>query len=178
MVQQANLARNSARQEDMSTTIQDQDDLVEALRSGVAGRVLSADDAECDETRTPNFPVRIGKPVAVVGPKHVDDVAVVVDAARRAGLPLFVCSGAHHGAAHSTGDGLLIDLRSLNNLDIDVAGQSAWAETGLTTREMAWALRSVPPAANPAANTTRTTMQWITVAGIAPGGLATRRKGS
>ena len=120
--------------------IQDQDDLVEVLRSGVDGRVLTANDAEYDEARTPYLPVRIGRPVAVVRPKHVDDVAIVVDAARRTGLPLFVRSGAHHAAAHSTGDGLLIDLRSLNNIDIDVAGQTAWAETGLTAREVAWAL--------------------------------------
>jgi hypothetical protein len=134
MVQQASTER------DILSTIQDQDDLVEALRSGVDGQVLTADNAEYDEARTPYFPFRIGKPVAVVRPKHVDDVAIVVDAARRTGLPLFVRSGAHHAAAHSTGDGLLIDLRSLNNLDIDVAGQTAWAETGLTAREVAWAL--------------------------------------
>ena len=136
MVQQANLPK--AR--DTLTRIQDQDDLVEALRSEVDGRVLTADDAEYDEARTPYFPVRIGKPVAVVRPEHADDVAIVVDAARRTGLPLIVRSGAHHAAAHSTGDGLLIDLRSLNNIDVDVAAQTAWVETGLTAREVAWAL--------------------------------------
>jgi FAD/FMN-containing dehydrogenase len=93
-----------------------------------------------DEARTPHFRVRIGNPVAVVRPKHVDDVAAVVDAARRSGLPLFVRSGAHHGAAHSTGDGLLLDLRSLNDIDIDAAGRTAWADTGLTAGEVAWAL--------------------------------------
>jgi FAD binding domain/Berberine and berberine like len=136
MVQQANLPKNR----DILTRIQDQDDLVEALRSEVNGQVLTADNAEYDEARTPYFPVRIGKPVAVVRPKQADDVATAVDAARRTGLPLFVRSGAHHAAAHSTGDGLLIDLRSLNNLDIDFVGQTAWAETGLTAREVAWAL--------------------------------------
>jgi hypothetical protein len=130
----------ASTERDILSTIQDQNDLVEALRSGVDGRVLTADDAEYDEARTPYFPVRIGQPVAVVRPKHAYDVAIVVDAARRTGLPLFVRSGAHHAAAHSTGDGLLIDLRSLNNLDIDVAGQTAWVETGLTAREVAWAL--------------------------------------
>jgi hypothetical protein len=64
----------------------------------------------------------------------------VVDVARRSGLPLFVRSGAHHGAAHSTGDGLLLDLRSLNDIDIDAVGRTAWADTGLTAGEVAWAL--------------------------------------
>ena len=136
MVRQANLPKNR----DIFTRIQDQDDLVEDLRSAVDGQVLTADDAEYDEARTPYFPVRIGKPVAVVRPKHADDLAIVVDAARRTGLPLFVRSGAHHAAAHSTGDGLLVDLRSLNSIDIDVAGQTAWVETGLPAREVAWAL--------------------------------------
>jgi hypothetical protein len=136
MVQQANIPKNR----DIFTSFQDQDDLVEDLRSAVDGQVLTADDAEYDEARTPYFPVRIGKPVAVVRPKHADDLAIVVDAARRTGLPLFVRSGAHHAAAHSTGDGLLVDLRSLNSIDIDVAGQTAWVETGLTAREVAWAL--------------------------------------
>jgi FAD binding domain/Berberine and berberine like len=136
MVQQASLPNSR----DSLTRIQDQDDLVEALRLDVDGRVLTADDAEYDEARTPYFPVRIGKPVAVVRPNDAYDVAIVVDAARRTGLPLFVRSGAHHAAAHSTGDGLLIDLRSLNNIDLDVAGQTAWVETGFTAREVAWAL--------------------------------------
>jgi hypothetical protein len=116
------------------------DELVDTLRSAVDGQVLRPGDEGYDEARTPHFPVRIGNPVAVVRPKHVDDVAVAVDAARRSGLPLLVRSGAHHGAAHSTGDGLLIDLRSLNNLHIDVPGRTAWADTGLTARELAWAL--------------------------------------
>jgi hypothetical protein len=47
MVQQASTER------DILTRIQDQHDLVEALRSGVDGRVLTADDAEYAEARTP-----------------------------------------------------------------------------------------------------------------------------
>lgn len=62
MVQQASTER------DILSTIQDQDDLVEALRSGVDGQVLTAGNAEYEEARTPYFPVRIGKPVAVVRP--------------------------------------------------------------------------------------------------------------
>jgi hypothetical protein len=48
--------------------IQDQDDLVEVLRSGVDGRVLTANDAEYDEARTPYLPVRIGRPVPWYAP--------------------------------------------------------------------------------------------------------------
>ena len=75
------------------------DDFLDALRWRMDGEVLTAGQAGYDEARTPHFPVRIGKPVAVVRPKHADDVAAVVEAARRTALPLFVRSGAHHGAA-------------------------------------------------------------------------------
>jgi FAD/FMN-containing dehydrogenase len=119
--------------------IRERDDFVDALRLGVDGQVLTA-GADYDSARTTHFPVRVGGPVAVVRPKHVDDVAAAVSAARLTGLPLFVRSGAHHGAAHSSGDGLLVDLRSLDNIDIDVADRTAWVDTGLTARQVAWAL--------------------------------------
>jgi FAD binding domain/Berberine and berberine like len=115
------------------------DELLDALRWQVDGEVLTAGETY-DYARTPHFPVRIGKPVAVVRPKHADDVSAVIEAARRKRLPLFVRSGAHHGAAHSTGDGLLLDLGSLTDLDIDLDSRTAWAGTGLTAGEVAWRL--------------------------------------
>jgi hypothetical protein len=119
---------------------QNSDELLDALRWRVDGEVLAEGNAGYDEARTPHFPVRIGKPVAVVRPKHADDVAAVIEAARRTQLPLFVRSGAHHAAAHSTGNGMLLDLGSLADLDIDVDNRTAWAETGLTAGEVASAL--------------------------------------
>src|SRR5215211_6396704 len=119
--------------------IRNRDEFVDALRLGIDGEVLTA-GADYDDARATHFPVRIANPLAVVRPKHVDDVAAAVDAARLTGLSLFVRSGAHHGAAHSTGDGLLLDLRSLDNVDIDIADRTAWVGTGLTVGEVAWAL--------------------------------------
>jgi FAD binding domain/Berberine and berberine like len=115
------------------------DELLDALRWRVDGEVLTEGKAY-DKARTPHFPVRVGKPVAVVRPKHADDVAAVIEAAQRTQLPLFVRSGAHHGAAHSTGDGLLLDLGSLTDLDINVGSRTAWAGTGLTAGQVAWGL--------------------------------------
>jgi hypothetical protein len=54
------------------TSIRNRDDLVDALRSSLDGQLLVAGDEGYDEARTPHFRVRIGKPVAVVRPKHVD----------------------------------------------------------------------------------------------------------
>ena len=57
------------------------DDFLDALRWRTDGEVLTAGQAGYDEARTPHFPVRIGKPVAVVRPKHADDVAAAFHAA-------------------------------------------------------------------------------------------------
>ena len=56
--------------------------------------------------------------------------------ARETGLPLAVRSGGHSGAGHSVvDDGIVLDLRDLNELDIDVDGRTAWAGAGLTAAE-------------------------------------------
>ena len=42
-------------------------------------------------------------------------------------------SGGHSSAGHGTTDGgIVLDLADLTALDIDVAGRTAWAQTGLT----------------------------------------------
>ena len=46
---------------------------------------------------------------------------------------LAVRSGGHSAAGHSSCDGgVVIDVRDLDGLDIDVAGRTAWAGSGLT----------------------------------------------
>jgi hypothetical protein len=117
-----------------------EEDVVSALRSRIDGSVLTAGDDGYDQARTTYFALRDGRPIAVVRPKHADDVAATVDVARRTQIPLFVRSGGHSGAAHSTGNGLLLDLSSLKGLEVDVAGRTAWAETGLTAGEVTQAL--------------------------------------
>jgi len=122
------------------TTTHQQATLVSSLHASIDGQVLVAGDAGYDGARTPVFPVRIGIPLAVVRPKHAGDVAATIEAARRTRCPLFVRGGGHHAAAHSTGDGLLLDLRSLTGLDIDLTERTAWAQTGLTAEAVARAL--------------------------------------
>jgi FAD/FMN-containing dehydrogenase len=125
---------------DNVTTTHPQVTLVNTLRASIEGQVLVAGDKGYDRARTPVFPIRTGTPLAVVRPKHADDVAATVDTARRTRCPLFVRGGGHHAAAHSTGDGLILDLGSLGDLDIDVIGRTAWAQTGLTAGAVTGAL--------------------------------------
>jgi len=80
------------------------------------------------------------RPLAVVAPGDATDVAHVVRLAAEQGLDLAVRSGGHSGAGHSTTDGgLVLDLRSLDSIEIDVADRSVWAGAGLTAAALSTA---------------------------------------
>jgi FAD/FMN-containing dehydrogenase len=106
------------------------------LRAALNGRVMTPGDVGYDEARTV-FPGGIDRyPPAIVRVKDASDVSRVVKLAREGGLELAVKSGGHSGAGHSTTDkGILLDLAEMKNLQIDVEGRTAWAETGLTAGE-------------------------------------------
>jgi len=106
------------------------------LRAALNGRVITPDDAGYDHART----VFIGgidrRPAVIVRPANASEVARVVSLARESGLQLAVRSGGHSGAGHSVSEGgIVLDLRDMQALEIDAAGRTAWAETGLTAGE-------------------------------------------
>ena len=111
------------------------------LRSTVSGRVIGPDDDGYDEARTVMSGEFDRRPGAIVRVADTADVAAVIAFARQRGLELTVRSGGHSGAGHSTTDGgIVIDLRELTTLEIDVAGRTAWAGTGLTAAEFSTAV--------------------------------------
>jgi FAD/FMN-containing dehydrogenase len=106
------------------------------LRAAIRGAVITADDPAYDEARS----VFVGgidrRPLAIVRVADADDVAQVIRLARETDLPLAVRSGGHSGAGHGVvDDGLVIDLRDLDELELDVDGRTAWAGAGLTAAE-------------------------------------------
>jgi FAD/FMN-containing dehydrogenase len=103
--------------------------LVEAIR----GRVITSDDADYDAARTVVAGGVDRRPAAIVRVADAADVAAVIAIARTTGLELAVRSGGHSGAGHSTTDGgIVIDVRDLDDLDIDVADRTAWVGSGVT----------------------------------------------
>jgi FAD/FMN-containing dehydrogenase len=106
------------------------------LRAALNGRVITPGDTGYDEARTV-FPGGIDRrPALIVRVADATDVSRVVSLARESGLELAVRSGGHSGAGHSTTDGgIVLDLSEMKNLELDVEGRTAWAETGLTTGE-------------------------------------------
>jgi FAD/FMN-containing dehydrogenase len=113
------------------------------LRASLTGRVITPDDLEYDEARVVVMGGIDRRPRVIVRVANAADVARVVALARETGLELAVRSGGHSGAGHSATDGgIVLDLRGMKELDIDVGGRTAWAESGLTAAEVTAALAS------------------------------------
>jgi FAD/FMN-containing dehydrogenase len=119
------------RQESNARTL-----LIPQLRTDFNGQVIAPDDAEYDKARTLFYGGMDRRPAVIIRVKDADEVARVVKLARETGLPLAVRSGGHSVAGHSVAEsGIVLDLASMRDLQIDVEGQTAWAEAGLTAGE-------------------------------------------
>jgi FAD/FMN-containing dehydrogenase len=103
------------------------------LRDRFDGRVTGPDDAGYNQARKVFYGKHDRHPAAIVRPVDAAEVAQVVGLARDRGLELAVRSGGHSLAGHSTTEGgIVLDLSELTALDLDLAGRTAWAQTGLT----------------------------------------------
>src|SRR5262245_6111012 len=109
---------------------------IQDLRAAIHGQVITPDDAEYDAARRVTSGAIDRRPAVIVKVADVDDVRTVVRLARETGLELAIRSGGHSAAGHSvTEGGIVLDLTAMKGLEVDVAGRTAWAETGLTAAE-------------------------------------------
>ena len=109
----------------------------DALRSGLAGRIILPGDADYDASRTVMYGGIDKKPAVIVRARNAGDVKQAVNFARDNGLEIAVRSGGHSAAGHSTTEGgLVVDLREMTAIEIDAAGKAAWAEAGATALEV------------------------------------------
>jgi FAD/FMN-containing dehydrogenase len=107
--------------------------LIDDLRGLVRGRVIGPGDDDYDRARTVVAGHVDRRPAAIVRVLDADDVSAVVRYAAAHGAPLAVRSGGHSNAGHGVlDDGIVIDLREMKAVEVDVAGRTAWAETGIT----------------------------------------------
>jgi FAD/FMN-containing dehydrogenase len=103
------------------------------LRDAITGRVITPEDAGYDEARAIVYGGIDPRPAVIVRVADAADVAATIRVARETGLPLAVRSGGHSGAGHGTVDGgIVIDVRDLNDLELDPATRTAWAGSGVT----------------------------------------------
>ena len=106
------------------------------VRKDFTGQVIAPSDAGYDKARTLFYGGMDRHPAVIIRVEDADEVARVVKLACETGLPLAVRSGGHSVAGHSIVDGgIVLDLSDMRDLQIDVEGQTAWAEAGLTAGE-------------------------------------------
>ena len=86
------------------------------LAASIDGDVIAPGDRRYRTARLAgNSRFDDARPTAVIRVANAGDVATVVDFARDGGLPPIVSSGGHSFAGYSTGDGLVLDLGSLDD---------------------------------------------------------------
>ncbi len=119
----------------MSTDTRATADLAAVLESleDVEGEVITPDHPDYDTARQV-LPGDIDRrPAVIVRAASAVDVARVVRVAAESGLPFAVRAGGHSGAGHGAIDaGIVLDLRSLDRLEIDPERRVARAGGGLT----------------------------------------------
>lgn len=109
---------------------------ISELRSSIHGRVIAPGDAEYDQARAVFYGGFDRRPAVIVKVADTADVIKVIALARQTGSELAVRSGGHSNAGHSvTEGGIVLDLSNMRDLHIDVEGQTAWVEPGLTAGE-------------------------------------------
>ena len=108
-----------------------------ALASSIDGRVIVPGSEAYDAMRRVFLGDVDPRPAAIVRVANAADVARVIEFARSTGVELAIRSGGHSNAGQSTTDGgVVLDLRDMTAIDLDVAGGTVWAETGLAAIEL------------------------------------------
>jgi FAD/FMN-containing dehydrogenase len=103
------------------------------VQARVNGEVIGPEDAGYDDARRVFFTGFDRRPAAVVLAADAADVSRVVTLARETGAELAVRSGGHSRAGQGTSEGgIVLDLSALTAIEVDAAGRTAWAQTGMT----------------------------------------------
>ena len=94
--------------------------LIEDLRTGMIGRVVTAHDGDYDQLRS----VAVGgvnrRPAAIARVANAADVQHVMRIARAHDAELAVRSGGHDGLGRSVSEGgVVLDVRDMKRIDID-----------------------------------------------------------
>jgi FAD/FMN-containing dehydrogenase len=106
------------------------------LQREFGGTIVGPEHDDYDTARTVVYGTFDPHPAAILRPTSAAQIATAVAAASELHVPLAVRSGGHSNAGHSGGDGaIVLDLREMKAVEIDLAGRTAWAQTGLTAGE-------------------------------------------
>jgi FAD/FMN-containing dehydrogenase len=110
---------------------------VRALRERLRGELLAPGDAGYEQARALWNGAIDGHPGLIARCKGAADVVAAVRHAREGGLAVAVRGGGHNVAGTATCDGgLVLDLSAMKGVQVDPAGQTAWAQPGLLWGEL------------------------------------------
>ncbi|MHA6298633.1 FAD-binding oxidoreductase [Devosia sp. CAU 1758] len=113
------------------------------LMRQLKGRIIPPDHEDYDQVRAIALGNWDTRPALIVRVADAKDVAITLDFARQHGLEIAVRSGGHSTCGFGSSDnGLVIDLRDINALDIAEDRSWAWAGAGLTAGEVTTALEA------------------------------------
>jgi FAD/FMN-containing dehydrogenase len=108
-------------------------DVVGQLRAELNGQVITPDDGTYEQARAVFYGSFDRRPAVIVRPADASGISRVVTLARESGAELAVRSGGHSLAGHGVSEGgIVLDLSSLQGLEIEAEGRTAWAQGGLT----------------------------------------------
>ena len=113
-------------------------DQLEALRSRLAGQLITPGSADFDAARKVVNVNVDRRPLAIVRAADPPDVAAAVRFAGRRGLPLAVRSGGHSLGHYSViDDGVVVDLSGMKRVSIDPEARVARVQAGATSGDLA-----------------------------------------
>jgi FAD/FMN-containing dehydrogenase len=113
-------------------------DQLEALRSRLAGQLITAASADFDTARKVVNITVDRRPLAIVQAANPQDVAEAVRFARDRALPLAVRSGGHSIARYSmVDDAIVADLSGMKCVSVDPEARIARVQAGATSGDLA-----------------------------------------
>lgn len=106
---------------------------VAALRTAIAGRVVTPADADYDDARAVWNGMIDKRPALIVQAAATDDIATTIGFARANDLRLAVRGGGHNVAGNGTVEGgVVLDLGRLNGVEVDAASRLVRIGPGAT----------------------------------------------
>ncbi|MEZ5833365.1 MAG: FAD-binding oxidoreductase [Dongiaceae bacterium] len=112
-------------------------EVISEVAASFGGGLLQPGDASYDETRRVHNGLIDKRPALIARCTGTADIVDAIGLARKLGLEVAVRGGGHNVAGRATVEGgLMIDLQPMKGIRVDPKARIAWAQGGVTWREL------------------------------------------